>query len=180
MSLHAADQITEHFAVGELAYRRRGRLYLPDEVALEALRRTCGLVLEPLRAEVNAEQGLPPGHPDEVGIYVLPGGGFDPLRDPRTGKWLSHRKSKTTQHHHGGAVDFRLGARRAGRAWAPGWSMERAAVRAAQLMARAGIPGGVGRYPLQWVPDRKRPGRLKPINDFVHGDLRDWRARWTG
>jgi len=159
MSIHSSpspdDLITEHFAVREMAYRRRGRLYLPCGDALDALRRTCGLVLEPLRQESGAP------------IYVLPGGGYDPLRDPATDEWISHRTSSTTQHHLGGAVDFRIGARSATQPWQPGWGLEET-VRWLELRLRElGVPGGIGVY--------------RTINNrFIHIDLRPWRARWQG
>jgi len=154
-TLHPDDLITEHFSVREMAYRRRSRLYLPAGEALDALRRTCELVLEPLRAEADSP------------VHVLPGGGYDPLRDPETGEWISHRTSPTTQHHLGGAVDFRIGARKAAQPWAPGWELDSTARWLERRLRELGIPGGIGVY-------------RTPNNRFIHIDLRPWRARWQG
>ena len=141
----ADDLISPHFRAREVAYRRRGRIYLPDAISLRALSQTLALVLEPLRSAARSP------------IYVVPGGGYDPLRDA-DGEWISHRTSETTQHHHGGAVDFRIGARGA-QPWDMGWASDWLEARLAAL----GIPGGIGVY------DRDR---------FIHVDLRGWRARW--
>ena len=142
------DRITEHFRWSEIAYHHGGLIYLPGVVAMEAIRRTCELILEPLRMET--------GQP----IHIVRGGGYDPLRDA-DGGWISHRRSETTQHHLGGALDFRVGTH-----WASGpFDVAAAAAWVERRLQAIGIPGGLGVYE-------------QPRNRFVHVDLRSHRARW--
>ena len=144
-------RITEHFRWAEVAYRRRGRVYWPCPVAQAALRRTCELVLEPLRALA--------GRP----VHILAGGGYDPLRD-ESGAWVSHRaEGSKTRHHLGGALDFRVGARKASEPW----ELMATAAWVEALLADLKIGGGLGLYP-------------GPRNGFLHIDLRAKRARWKG
>lgn len=144
-----------YFRLSEFQYvchRRsphRGQIYLPSASALKNLQRLVQLVLCPLRAHF----GLP--------VYILSGGGYDPLRDPETGLWVSHRRSKITQHRVGHAADFRVGARRASEAWplarTVNWILGR--------LQKLEIPGGVGVYAAE-------------RNCFLHVDLRSKRGRW--
>ncbi len=143
------DLITPHFRWSEVAYLHYDDTYTPDDAARRMIRLTCQLILEPLREHMGAP------------IYILPGGGYDPLRDADD-VWISHRTSETTQHHHGGALDFRVGVSSA-QAWDMGAALEWVDARLETL----GIPGGLGVY-------------LGAGNRFLHVDLRSPRARWEG
>ena len=153
--MNPSDRIDERypFALSEVAYRTRDRAYYPTGAPLDAIRRTVSEVLGPLREAC----GLP--------IYILRGGGFDPLRDPESGVWVSHRKSGTTKHHAGGALDFRIGSAARAKAWPRPWSLMSTYRWVESRLADLGIPGGLGLY------DAER-------NRFIHVDLRTFRARW--
>jgi len=135
----------------------RGQRYAPDEEAQAAIRRCVEIFAWPMRQAC----GLP--------IFIVGGGGYDPLRDPETGIYVSHRgsaqKPSTTQHHHGGALDLRIGSSRRGRAYAPPWGLDRAHVFLEEQARKAGIGAGIGIY---------------RTDNFLHADVRPKRGRWRG
>ena len=152
--MKGTNKLSSHFTVGEVAYHARdGKTYYPDAHAFDMLRMTCTLILEPMREAYAAKVH------ETIPIYILSGGGYDPLYDA-SGKWISHRSSKTTQHHHGGAIDFRIGVKKA-----VDWDIQWAYQFVLDRLEALGIEGGVGLY-----ADGK--------NLFVHIDLRQKRARW--
>lgn len=118
------DNITEHFKVSEVAYRRHGEVYLPGPHAYDMIRLNLTLIVEPMRKV----WGSP--------ISIVDGGGYDPLRD-ESGKWVSHRTSPTTQHHVGGALDIRI----------KGWDIYEARMWIENRLKELGIGGGLGIYP---------------------------------
>jgi len=144
-----SDRITEHFRWAEVAYHAGCVTYEPDSCARRMIQLTCQLILEPLREHVGGP------------VYIIGGGGYDPLTND-AGEWVSHRTSCTTQHHHGGALDFRVGV-----SSNEPWDLDDAHEWIERRLDELGIPGGVGIYP-------------GSSNRFIHVDLRTPAARWEG
>lgn len=165
MSIGSDDRVFAsfpHFKWGEFAYHRGTKVYLPDAVAQMALRWTLRLFLVPLRQRLGES------------VNVVRGGGYDPVYDPDTGVYVSHRgtfeegtgrllRPSGTQHHHGGAVDFRVGATSA----ADVWTIDEVY---AWLERRAELLG-VGSVGMNLYPREQRKGKW--VNNFIHIDTRD-------
>ncbi len=144
------------YIVGHRCPQHLGEMLLPEVGSPAALgiERTVQLVLGPLRVEC----GLP--------IFIVGGGGYDPLRHPETGIYVSHRgnteKPSTTQHRFG-ALDLRVGHSRRGPSFPAPWTYGRVGAWLRRQLSDLEIEGGLGRY---------------TVDCFWHIDLRARGARW--
>lgn len=135
------------FVLREFRYYsvRLKKLYYPTGRALKGLQLTTEMVLLPMREHFDCT------------VDILSGGGYDPVYDPDTGEYATHRGSpeepSRTQHRHG-AVDFRLGT-----SHATPWRMRHAWEYLNGLLDGLGVTGALGLY-------------LQGRNLFIHVDLR--------